>query len=61
MADDTHRVLWCIIKGDSTPFRIAAPGNATIDEVKGLVWEKRKNGLRKINAMDIVLSKVSSE
>jgi len=61
MADDTHRVLWCIIKGNSTPFPIAVPGNATIGEVKNIVWEKCKNELQKIDAAHIMLSKVSSE
>lgn len=62
MTDDTRRVLWCFIKGDSTPFPIAAPGNATMGQVKGLVWEQGKNSVfRRTDAMKIELSKVSSE
>ena len=65
MTDDTRRVLWCFIKGDSTvsaPFPIAAPGNATIGQVKGLVWEQGKNSVfRRTDAMEIDLSKVSSK
>jgi Crinkler effector protein N-terminal domain len=62
MTDDTRRVLWCFIKGHSTSFPIAAPGNATIHQVKGLVWEQGKNSVfQRTDAREIELSKVSSE
>ena len=62
MINDPHRALWCVIKGDSTAFQVTAPGKASIDELKNLVWEKRKNGvLREIHATDLVLLNVSSE
>ena len=62
MANYTNRVLWCFIKGDSTAFRVAAPGKASIDEVKNLVWEKEKNGvLCGTDAKNLVLWKASTE
>jgi hypothetical protein len=62
MANDTHRELWCLIKGDSTAFRVTPLGKASIDELKDLVWEKRKNSaLRNVDATDLVLWKVSNE
>ena len=59
---DTHRVLWCFIKGDSAAFPVAAPSNADIGDLKDLVLEKRKNGLlRGIYAKDMTLWEVGTE
>lgn len=59
---DTHRVLWCFIKGDSTAFPVSAPGDADIGDVKDLVWEKRKNGiLRETEALAMTLWEVGTE
>ena len=50
--------LWCLI-GDSTPFEVTAPVNATIYRLKELVWEKRKRGtLKNVDASDLILWKV---
>ena len=62
MINDTHRDLWCFIKGDPNAFEVTAPVDASIARLKKLVWEQRKNGvLREIDAADLVLLKVSSE
>ena len=51
--------LWCLIQGDSTPFEVTAPVNATINRLKELVWEKRKRGaFKNVDASDIILWKV---
>jgi Crinkler effector protein N-terminal domain len=62
MADDTHHVLWCFIKGDSTAFEVPALDKTSIAEVKRWVWEEGKNGiLSGTDAKDLVLWKVSTE
>jgi hypothetical protein len=62
MANDTHRVLWCLIKSSSNPFEVTAPVETSFSRFKDLVWEKRKNGaLRGTDATDLVLWKVSNE
>src|ERR1700732_1033628 len=62
MANDPHRVLWCLIKGDSNPFEVTAPVDASISKLKKLVWEERKNGaFLGVDATDLLLWKVSSE
>ena len=33
------RTLWCFIEGDSTAFLVTPLGEASIGELKGLVWE----------------------
>jgi len=51
--------LWCIIKGDSTPFKVKITGGEDIDELKKLVREEGKNGLLNgIDAKDLALWKV---
>jgi len=45
MANDTPHVLWCLIKLDSHLFEVTAPVDASIGQLKDLVWEKRKNGV----------------
>jgi hypothetical protein len=60
IADDTIHTLWCLVEGDSTPFKITAPPNIDIDDLKKLVREnKDKSSLRDVNASDLVLFKVS--
>ena len=44
MTNDTHRDLWCFIKGDPNAFEVTAPVNASIARLKKLVWEERQNG-----------------
>jgi hypothetical protein len=62
MANDTHRMFWFLIKGDSNPFEIAVPDNASISRLQKLVWEERKNGaLRGVDAADLMILKVSTE
>ena len=64
MANDPSHVLYCLIKDDSNPFKVTAPVDASIIDLKNLVWEERKHGvLRDIDAdaVDLVLWKVSSE
>ena len=36
---DNGRTLWCFIEGDSTAFLVTPLGEASIGELKGLVWE----------------------
>jgi len=62
MADYAHRLLWCFIIGDSNPFHIRVSLNATVSELKQLIWNDRKHGiLREFDYLDLILSKVSSE
>ena len=62
MANDPSHVLCCLIKDDSNPFKVTAPVNASIIDLKNLVWEERKHGvLQDIDAVDLVLWKVSSK
>ena len=55
MTDDTSRVLFCLIEGDSRPFKVT-PNKGDILDLKDLI---RKNGvLRNVLAKDLVLWKV---
>jgi Crinkler effector protein N-terminal domain len=49
------RVLWCIIGGDTQPFKVTAPINNDIFQLKELIYEKKKNTCRDINAENLVL------
>lgn len=61
MADNANCVLWCLVSGKGTPFKIRVPINFDIGDMKELVKEKRKNGIpRGIDATDLVLWKVST-
>lgn len=62
MANDPCRVFWCLIKGDSKAFEVTVPVNASVNRLKTLVLEQRKNGvLQGIDAAVLVLWKVSTE
>jgi hypothetical protein len=62
MVNEPHRVLWCFIKDDHNAFKVIAPVDIDIDEVKELIWEKGKYGkLRGTDAKDLVLWKVRTE
>jgi hypothetical protein len=62
MANDTHRVLWCLIKGESIPFEVIAPANASIYQLKKLIRVEKENGaLQDVDAANLMLGKVSSE
>ena len=61
MAVDPYPALWCIIQGDSMVFDIIVPGDTRISQLEKLIWEKCKNTLRKFDAAELVLWKVSSE
>ena len=55
MTDDTSRVLFCLIEGDSRPFKVT-PNKGDILDLKDLI---KKNGvLRNVLAKDLVLWKV---
>ena len=58
MSDIASRGLWCLIEGDSTPFRVTAPVTANINHLKELVHEKGINKRTRILAKDLVLWKV---
>jgi len=57
-SDVAPRSLWCLIKGDSTPFQVTAPVNASINRL--LMHLVHDEGIREgtILANDIVLWKV---
>ncbi len=60
MPDDTVRALWCLVQGDSTPFKVTIRTNNDINDLKKRVHEEGKNGvLRGIDAKDLKLWKVS--
>ena len=53
--------LWCLVEGDSTPFKVIAPLNADIDDLKTLVRERGINvAERTILAKDLTVWKVST-
>ena len=51
----SYVALWCLIEGDSMPFKVTAPVNANINRLKELV---RDDALRNVDASDLVLLKV---
>lgn len=58
-SDDEARTLWCLIEGESTPFKVMAHLNTDINDLKKVVREERKNGaLRNVDASDLILWKV---
>jgi Crinkler effector protein N-terminal domain len=60
IADDTIHTLWCLVEGDSTPFKITAPPNIDIVDLKKLIREEGINvSEHAILAKDLVLLKVS--
>jgi Crinkler effector protein N-terminal domain len=62
MANNPHPVLWCLIKDNSNLFKVTAPVDIDIDQLKELVWEKGKNGvLSGTDEKYLALYKVSSE
>jgi hypothetical protein len=59
-SEDAPCQLWCLVEGDSTPFKITSPTNIDIDDLKKLIHEERKQGvLQGVDAVDLVLLKVS--
>ena len=61
MADNAlDRALWCLIEGETVPFNVKVPISETIDDLKVLIWEKRKNTLRDIDASRLIVLKAST-
>jgi hypothetical protein len=61
MTNDAHRTIWCLVKGYYVPFRISAPIDATVDELKVSIKARNENGAcRGIDALNLVLRKVST-
>jgi hypothetical protein len=61
MSDDAPRQLWYLVEGDSAPFKITAPHNIDIVDLKIRIHEQCKYGaLQGIDAADLVLFKVST-
>jgi Crinkler effector protein N-terminal domain len=58
-ADNNSLELGCIISGDSRPFKVTAPIDNTIFQLKGRIYEEGKNGILR-GAKDFDLWKVSS-
>jgi len=61
MADDTLRTLVCLIAGESSLrlFKVNPTVSMDIMDLKGLIKEKRKNGvLSGVDAKDLTLWKV---
>ena len=58
MDDNSTRILWCLVQGDSRLFK-ATLNNGTVYDLKKLIQELRKNGVfRNVDAKDLVLWKV---
>ena len=54
----TH-TLWCLIDGDSTPFKITCQTNTDVDDLKRLIYADNNKGiLRNIDAAGLMLWKV---
>lgn len=58
MAND--RILWCIIQGDDTTFKVVVPVDADIDDLRELVKEKGISENQRILAKDLILWKAST-
>jgi hypothetical protein len=56
-ADDSVRVLWCLVDGDSAPFMVTTPFNDNVAQLKELIRDK---GVAVPFAKDLVLLKVST-
>jgi Crinkler effector protein N-terminal domain len=52
--------LWCIIYGESTPFGVDAPANASINLLKKRIHNQNKNTFRDIDVKNLDLWKVGS-
>lgn len=61
MANGTDRLLWCFIKGDNNALEVTVPINASVSRLTDMIWEKRKNGLRGVDAADLVLWKANTK
>ena len=59
-ADKDSLVLWCIIRGESIPFDVTVPANASINQLKEKIYQKNKHTFSDIDAKNLVLWKVSS-
>jgi Crinkler effector protein N-terminal domain len=61
MTNDKYCItVWCLIKGDSAPFDVTVPANATIYDLKKLVKAEVENdALDGIGAGSLKLWKVS--
>jgi hypothetical protein len=62
MSDGAPRQLWYLVEGDSAPFKITAPPNIDIVDLKILIQEResgKRGALRDFDAKDLVLWKVS--
>jgi len=61
MADTAHE-LWCLIEGTTTPtptpFSIDISPGASIDKLKDMIKEKKKNLFQRVDASDLILWKV---
>jgi hypothetical protein len=55
---DLEYTLWCIIKGDTIPFKIKAVGSSDIADLKRAVKEETGNLLQNIDAFALILWKV---
>ena len=54
-SDAAPYTLWCLIKGESTPFDVIAPVHASINRLN-LIHEERKNvALRNVDASGLIL------
>jgi hypothetical protein len=61
MPNDATRALWCLIDGEFTAFKVMAPPNIDINDLKQLVSQEKDKGiLRDVNAADLALWKVST-
>lgn len=52
--------FWCFIKGDSTVFRIKASAENDGYDLKEMVREKKNRYLGRVDASDLVVSKVNA-
>jgi len=51
--------LWCLVKGDTSLFKVETTPEHDIADLKALIQEERKNGvLGRVDATDLVLWKV---
>lgn len=58
MADDSPRVLVCVIAGEVSPFTVELAGNKSVMDLKNLIREKAIKSSEDVVAKDLTLWKV---
>jgi Crinkler effector protein N-terminal domain len=47
-AENNARLLWCIVSGESTAFRVTAPASSNTSQLKTLIHGEKPNAFRDV-------------